>query len=79
MTFVAAPVAASAQSALSVTDFMGGWTQGTDCEEILRLVREWNTTRHVTIHTVGIGKQVVEVFLKRLAEESGGQYVTIVK
>lgn len=59
----------------------GGPTCGrtTDCEEILKLVKEWNATRHITIHAIGIGKQVVQVFLARLAKENGGQYLAIEK
>ncbi|MSR46220.1 MAG: VWA domain-containing protein [Planctomycetes bacterium] len=53
----------------------GGPTCGrtTDCAEILREVKQWNETRRVTIHTVGIGAQVVELFLKDLAKQNGGQ------
>jgi hypothetical protein len=59
----------------------GGPTCGrtTDCEEILRQVQEWNGTRRITIHTVGIGKQTVRVFLEKLAKQSGGQFVSIEK
>lgn len=59
----------------------GGPTCGrtTDCDEIRRQVADWNRTRRITIHTVGIGKQVVESFLKGLATASGGQYVLIDK
>ncbi len=59
----------------------GGPTCGrtTDCDEIRRQVREWNETRRITIHTVGIGKQTVRLFLEALAKESGGQSTFIEK
>ncbi len=52
----------------------GGPTCGrtTDCAEILAEVKKWNETRRITIHTVGIGAQVVENFLKDLARQNGG-------
>ncbi len=53
----------------------GGPTCGrtTDCAEILREVARWNETRRITIHTVGIGAQTVELFLTDLAKQNGGQ------
>lgn len=45
----------------------------TDCEEILAQVREWNRTRKIAIHCFGIGKQLNRDFMKRLAEQNGGQ------
>lgn len=59
----------------------GGPTCGrtTDCDEILAQVREWNRTRRITIHSVGIGRQTVQSFLKALAKENGGQCVFIEK
>lgn len=53
-------------------------TQGEviDPEEILRRVREWNSLSKVVVHTVGVGKDHNAAFLRRLAEENGGMYVS---
>ncbi len=45
-----------------------------DPNEILVRVREWNRLSRIVIHTIGVGKDQDEVFLRRLAEENGGQY-----
>lgn len=52
-------------------------TQGEvlDPEEILRRVKEKNRLARIVIHTVGVGKDHDASFLRRLAEENGGQYV----
>jgi hypothetical protein len=79
------PTTGSARTAERITAdtilFMsdGGPTCGrtTDCNEILAQVKEWNQTKRVTIHTVGIGKQVVESFMKALATQNGGQFVQV--
>lgn len=59
----------------------GGPTCGrtTDCEEILAEVKKWNETRRITIHTVGVGAQVVENFLKDLARQNSGRSTFIRK
>ncbi len=53
----------------------GGPTAGrsTDCDEILRQVREWNKTKKVVLHTIGIGKQLNQSFMKALAEQNFGE------
>ena len=43
-------------------------------EEILRRVREWNRLSRIVLHVVGVGKDHDAVFMRRLAEENGGQY-----
>ena len=52
----------------------GGPTAGrtTDCDEIRAQVREWNRTAHLTIHVIGIGKQLNRPFLEKLAAENAG-------
>lgn len=52
-------------------------TQGEvlDPEEILRRVKEKNRLARIVIHTVGVGKDHDASFLRRLAEQNGGQYV----
>lgn len=53
-------------------------TQGEVLEpsEILRRVREWNKLSRIVVHTVGVGKGHDAAFLRRLAEENGGTYVS---
>ena len=46
-----------------------------DTEKILRAVRHWNPLKRVTIHTIAIGSENLDVrFLKRLAAENGGVF-----
>ncbi len=45
-----------------------------DPNEILVRVREWNRLSRIVVHTIGVGKDQDEVFLRRLAQENGGQY-----
>ncbi|MBI4881041.1 MAG: HEAT repeat domain-containing protein [Planctomycetes bacterium] len=47
-----------------------------DPAEILRRVKEWNRLARVVVHTVGVGLDHDAAFLRRLAEENGGQYVS---
>jgi VWA domain-containing protein len=44
-------------------------------DAVLESVRQWNPNRRVVIHTIGIGKDVNDVFLKQLASENGGRFV----
>jgi hypothetical protein len=44
-----------------------------DPELIRKKVREWNRTRHITIHSISVGGEVA--LLIWLAEDSGGQYI----
>lgn len=44
-------------------------------DAVLDSVREWNPCRRVVIHTIGIGKDINDVFLKQLARENGGRFV----
>ena len=43
-------------------------------ENIVAAVRQWNPMGRVVIHTIGIGKNMDEGFLRRLAEQNGGTY-----
>lgn len=44
---------------------------------ILREVRKLNELKRVKIHCIGLGSSTDERFMRRLAEENGGQYVHI--
>ncbi len=44
-------------------------------ERILESVRRWNPTKHVVIHTIGIGKGLNVNFLQQIAKENGGRFV----
>ncbi len=44
-----------------------------DPELIRQKVREWNRTRHITIHSISVGGEVA--LLIWLAEDSGGKYI----
>jgi hypothetical protein len=46
-----------------------------EADEILRRVAEFNRLSRIVVHTVGLGKGHNSTFLRRLAEENGGQYV----
>lgn len=48
----------------------------TDPNEILKRVAEWNRLARIVVHTVGVGKGHDGAFLRRLAEENGGQYTS---
>lgn len=48
----------------------------TDSEEILRRVRDWNKLSRIVIHTVAVGKDADQAFLRRLAMENGGQFTS---
>jgi HEAT repeat protein len=47
----------------------------TDPDQILAEVKRWNVLRRVKIHTVGVGNEHNESFMRGLAESSGGTYV----
>ncbi len=47
-----------------------------DPREILRRVKEWNRLARIVVHTVGVGVDHDAAFLRRLAEENGGQYTS---
>jgi hypothetical protein len=46
-----------------------------DKEKILELMKAWNEQSHLTIHTIGIGKDHDADFLTRLAQIGDGTYV----
>ena len=45
----------------------------TDIDELADAVRRWNYSRQIVIHGIAVGQK--SALLKRLAEESGGEYV----
>lgn len=49
----------------------------TDTEEILRMVRETNALKRLTIHTITFGELNQLIFLKKLAEENGGRHIHV--
>ncbi len=49
--------------------------QITDTSEILAKIREMNRLRKIIIHTIGVGREQVEGFMRALAEENGGKFV----
>ena len=46
-----------------------------DSQRILDVFRAWNETSHLTIHTIGIGKDHDAEFLKELAKIGDGTYI----
>lgn len=44
-------------------------------DRIFAAVRRWNPTKHVVIHTIGIGKELNTAFLQQIARENGGRFV----
>ncbi len=44
-------------------------------ERIIEDVRRWNPTKHVVIHTIGIGKDLNVPFLQQIAKDNGGRFV----
>ena len=48
-----------------------------DPERTLNAVRNWNALQRVAIHTIGIGRQHNVDFMRRLAEENGGDYYAV--
>ena len=46
-----------------------------DTKKILEGVRKWNALGQVTIHTIGIGKNLNSGFLRQLAEENNGRFI----
>lgn len=48
--------------------------QAEDPERTLQAVRQWNAMKRVAIHTIGVGAEHSESFMRTLAEENGGEY-----
>jgi HEAT repeat protein len=46
-------------------------------QKVLDGVRSWNREGRVVVHAVGVGLQINAAFLRRLAEENGGTFVTV--
>jgi Ca-activated chloride channel family protein len=44
-------------------------------DRVLEGVRQWNSTGRIVIHTIGIGKDINDVFLKKMAAENHGTFV----
>jgi Mg-chelatase subunit ChlD len=42
-------------------------------DKILEAVRSWNALHRVTIHAIGIGRDINQGFLRQLAKENGGE------
>ena len=59
-----------------LTDGMPSVGEVQEPAEILRRVKEWNRLARVVLHTVGVGLDHDAAFLRRLAEENGGQYTS---
>ena len=45
--------------------------------KVLEGVRAWNRERRVVVHAVGVGLKINAGFLRALAEENGGKFVTV--
>ena len=43
-------------------------------EKIIEAVREWNALKRITIHCIGIGKNINTAFLQQLAKENNGEF-----
>jgi hypothetical protein len=52
--------------------------QAEDPQRTLQAVRQWNAMKRIAIHTIGIGKEHSESFMRTLAEENGGDYRAVV-
>jgi hypothetical protein len=46
-------------------------------QRVIEGVRAWNRNKRVVIHAIGIGPEVNSTFLKTLAAENGGTFVTV--
>ena len=46
-------------------------------QRVLEAVRSWNRGKRVVIHAIGVGLEINSMFLKQLASENGGTYVTV--
>ncbi len=44
-------------------------------DQILTKVSEWNSAKRVKIHTIGLGEDCNKEFMKKLADQNGGQFV----
>ena len=49
-----------------------------DRQRMLQIFKEWNTTAHLTIHTIGVGADHDIEFMKELARIGDGRYVSTV-
>jgi uncharacterized protein YegL len=47
----------------------------TNPDGIVSKVKEWNSSRKVIIHTIGLGEDCDKEFMKKLASENGGQFI----
>jgi len=46
-----------------------------DTQGILDAVSKWNSAKKVKIHTIGLGEDCDKEFMKKLAEQNGGQFI----
>jgi len=47
----------------------------TSTDGIISKTAEWNSAKTIKIHTIGLGEDCDKVFMKKLAEENGGQFI----
>lgn len=47
----------------------------TNPDQIVEASRNWNQAKRVKIHTIGLGEDCDEAFMKKLASENGGNYI----
>ena len=44
-------------------------------DRVLEGIRQWNSTGRVIVHTIGVGKEINDTFLKKIAAENHGTFV----
>ena len=49
--------------------------QADSTDRVLEGIRTWNATGRVIVHTIGIGKEISDTFLKKIAAENHGTFV----
>ncbi len=59
-----------------LSDGSPSWGRIDNLEEIHDQIGIWNTARQIVIHAIGLGEDHDARFMRRLARDSGGQYVS---